>query len=852
MARSNRLKKGSGDDFIPDNGKEDQELIKKTPLKEILLLRDERARKITGLVLAFGSIALLLSFISYLFTWKTDQNVVVDSSWSSYTQANPTIAKNWLGLIGAKLSHLFIHRWFGLGSFAFVLIFFVVGLRLLVNITLLNIERMLKYSFFIVLWVSLTMGYIFISSYHFLGGAFGFHVNSWLRGLLGYAGTGMFLLLYLLIFLVVVFNISFINDGIRRLFTGKSAQAVPESSEEQEEEIEELEPEDETEDSVNKKDEDEANQAEDLDMDGIQLVVREDEQEEPEDGSEENDEQKGVEEAENVESNPADDKTELGDEEDGLKLDVVDTTKEEEPEAEESAPRKEHYGLDTEFDPRLELSGFKFPTLDLLKDYGQTKTEVDAEELEGNKKMIVETLKNYNISIAQIKAAVGPTVTLYEIVPEKGVRISKIKNLEDDIALSLAALGIRIIAPIPGRGTIGIEVPNKNPQMVPMRNVLASSKFQNTDMELPVCMGKTISNEIFLADLAKMPHLLMAGATGQGKSVGINALLVSLLYKKHPAEVKFVLVDPKKVELTLYKHIENHYLAKLPGDSEAIITDTKLVTNTLNSLCVEMDQRYDLLKDAGVRNIKEYNAKFLKRKLLPTEGHKYLPYIVVVIDELADLMMTAGKEVEYPIGRMAQLARAIGIHLILATQRPSVNVITGTIKANFPGRLAFRVTSKIDSRTILDGNGADQLIGKGDMLFSNGSEMTRLQCPFVDTPEVEDITEYIGAQRGFGGAFLLPEYKEEGSESGHEGIDPNDRDVLFEDAAKIVVQTQQGSTSMLQRKLKLGYNRAGRLIDQLEQAGIVGPFEGSKAREVRVRDELELEQLLNNSDTDNT
>lgn len=506
----------------------------------------------------------------------------------------------------------------------------------------------------------------------------------------------------------------------------------------------------------------------------------------------------------------------------------------------------EHRGLDTLYDPTAELSVYKFPTLDLMKDYDAKKQEIDMVEIQASKDMIIQTLENYKIGISSIKASVGPTVTLYEIVPAPGVKISKIKNLEDDIALSLAALGIRIIAPIPGKGTIGIEVPNKNPEMVPMKAVLASKKFQECDFALPVVLGKTISNEIFVTDLAKMPHLLMAGATGQGKSVGLNAILVSLLYKKHPAYVKFVLVDPKKVELTLFNKIERHFLAKLPGDGEAIITDNHKVINTLNSLCVEMDNRYKLLQDAMVRNIIEYNAKFLSRKLNPNEGHRFLPYIVVVIDEVADLMMTAGKEIETPIARLAQLARAIGIHLILATQRPSVNVITGMIKANFPARIAFRVTSKIDSRTILDANGADQLIGKGDMLFSGGNEMIRLQCPFVDTPEVERIVDFIGEQRAFPMAYQLPEVKEEGGVLAGEGFDPNERDDMFEDAARIVVLGQVGSTSMIQRKLKIGYNRAGRLMDQLEDAGIVGPNNGSKARQVLLPDEYALEQFLRN------
>jgi S-DNA-T family DNA segregation ATPase FtsK/SpoIIIE len=510
------------------------------------------------------------------------------------------------------------------------------------------------------------------------------------------------------------------------------------------------------------------------------------------------------------------------------------------------APITASFGDGSQYDPRLDLAGYQMPTIDLLQDYEVAKTEIDRTELEHSKNLIIETLKNYNIGISEIKANIGPTVTLYEIIPAPGVKISRIKNLEDDIALSLAALGIRIIAPIPGKGTIGIEVPNKKPEMVPMKSMVASKKFQECAYELPVILGKTISNEIYIADLAKMPHLLCAGATGQGKSVGLNTIICSLLYKKHPSELKFVLIDPKKVELTLYNKIERHFLAKLPGDGDAIITDTKLVTNTLNSLCMEMDERYDLLKSAGKRNIIEYNTKFKERKLLPTEGHRFLPYIVVVIDEVADLMMTAGREVETPIARLAQLARAVGIHVILATQRPSVNIITGTIKANFPARLAFRVTSKIDSRTILDSNGADQLIGKGDMLFSTGNDLLRLQCPFVDTPEVERITEYIGNQRGYSSAMILPEFRGDEDGGARDDFDPNDRDALFEEAARLIVQTQQGSTSLIQRKLKLGYNRAGRLIDQLEQAGIVGPFEGAKARKVLIPDEASLNQFLDN------
>jgi S-DNA-T family DNA segregation ATPase FtsK/SpoIIIE len=495
------------------------------------------------------------------------------------------------------------------------------------------------------------------------------------------------------------------------------------------------------------------------------------------------------------------------------------------------------------YDPTLDLKSYKFPPLELLNEYDVGKVQVTQEELTQNKDRIVATLVNFRIGISSIKATIGPTVTLYEIVPEAGIKISRIKNLEDDIALSLSALGIRIIAPIPGRGTIGIEVPNKNREMVSIRSVLSTERFQKTDKELPVALGKTISNEVLVIDLAKMPHLLVAGATGQGKSVGLNVILTSLLYKRHPSQLKFVLVDPKKVELSLFSKIERHFLARLPNSEEAIITDTRKVVNTLNSLCIEMENRYDLMKDAGAKNLKEYNQKFVSRKLNPKEGHRFLPYIILVVDELADLMMTAGKEVETPIARLAQLARAIGIHLVVATQRPSVNVITGVIKANFPARLSFRVISKVDSRTIIDTGGAEQLVGQGDMLLSAGSDIIRLQCPFVDTPEVEKVCEYIGSQRGYDTAYLLPEYEGE-DEGGAADVDLSERDAMFEEAARLIVTHQQGSTSLIQRKLKLGYNRAGRLIDQLEAAGVVGPFEGSKAREVLVKDELSLEQLL--------
>ncbi|MEC8635370.1 MAG: DNA translocase FtsK, partial [Bacteroidota bacterium] len=531
-------------------------------------------------------------------------------------------------------------------------------------------------------------------------------------------------------------------------------------------------------------------------------------------------------------------------EDDGVTFEVKQVDEETQLTGDEIDKKVQDFG---EYDPTLDLSRFELPNIDLLVQHGDGKVKVKEAELDANKTRIIETLRNFSIEVSSITAEVGPTVTLYEIVPAPGIRISKIKNLEDDIALSLAALGIRIIAPIPGRGPIGIEVPNSNPDIVSMRALIASDKFHNSDAALPIAIGKTISNETYVFDLAKMPHLLMAGATGQGKSVGLNAMLVSLLYRKHPAQLKFVLVDPKKVELTLFNHIERHYLAKLPDSEEPIITDTSKVVATLNSLCIEMDQRYDLLKEAQCRNIAEYNKKFIGRRLNPEEGHRYLPYIVLVVDEFADLIMTAGKEVETPIARLAQLARAIGIHLIIATQRPSVNIITGTIKANFPARIAFRVTSKIDSRTILDAGGADQLIGRGDMLLSTGNDLIRIQCGFVDTPEVEEICEFIGSQQGYPDAFLLPEYTPEGgSESGH--ISDDERDDMFEDAARVIVMHQQGSTSLLQRKLKVGYNRAGRIIDQLEDAGIIGPFEGSKARKVLVPDEMSLEQMLQKGD----
>lgn len=823
-------------------------------------IKDERTRRITGAFLILFSLFLFLSFVSHiinLWGFETDQDLLQGSSWQWYSTNNPKGAENMMGYLGAWFGHLFIHKWFGISSFIILFSIFTFGTKLLFNWQMYPIWKIIRYSIFIIVWTSIVMGFVFQKENLFMGGGFGYFGFMWLKSLFGYIGTVLFLLLYAAVFMIIVYNFDFRfrrpslaaedEDGHRVDFSSHASEAeeirnhlsaVPAndtgahiSGHEQEVEddhgieaiaIEDLHP-----------------------VTEPEIEIGEDEDQEPEE-EEENEEETEAQ-AISFELPPVNKskKTEIPVPSFELK---IETPVETEEKAEEPVNPEipEHYGLDELYDPRLDLPGYQMPTLDLLQEYEFAKAEINREELETSKNLIVETLKNYNIGISEIKANIGPTVTLYEIVPAPGVKISRIKNLEDDIALSLAALGIRIIAPIPGRGTIGIEVPNKKPEMVPMKQTIGSKKFSECNFELPVILGKTISNEIYLADLSKMPHLLVAGATGQGKSVGLNTLIVSLLYKKHPSELKFVLVDPKKVELTLYNKIERHYLAKLPGDGDAIITDTKLVCNTLNSLCMEMDDRYELLKSAGKRNIIEYNTKFRERKLLPTEGHRFLPYIVVVIDEVADLMMTAGREVETPIARLAQLARAVGIHVILATQRPSVNIITGTIKANFPARLAFRVTSKIDSRTILDSNGADQLIGKGDMLYSTGNDLIRLQCPFVDTPEVERITEFIGNQRGYTAAFELPEFKGDEDSGAREDFDPNERDALFEDAARLVVMTQQGSTSLIQRKLKLGYNRAGRLVDQLEQAGVVGPFEGAKARKVLIPDEISLEHFLDN------
>jgi len=760
-----------------------------------------QTQTIIGLFVILFSFFLLASFISYLFNWQQDQSQLVN-----FTDKNTSV-KNLLGKIGASISHFFIYKSFGVAVLYLPILLFFSGIAIFIKGSLKAVRKPWGWGILGILWFAISFGFLAHKN-SLLPGVIGFELNNYLQQFLGKTGLILGLLFLGISYLVIRFKLT--PELIKNLFTStkKNSEKIA---------VKDIP----TESTLK-----EGKSTFELPIENLQPTIKNHSNSSSEEGTI--------------------DKTleiTLTDKPESVEVEIAVDKIVDENHVNENLSDKlvADFG---EFDPTLELSNYKFPTLNLLRDYNES-ISVDQEELELHKNKIVETLSNYNIGIERIKATVGPTVTLYEIVPEAGIRISKIKNLEDDIALSLAAMGIRIIAPIPGKGTIGIEVPNKKPTMVSMKSVISSTKFQNSEMELPIALGKTISNETFVIDLAKMPHLLMAGATGQGKSVGLNAVLTSLLYKKHPAEVKFVLVDPKKVELTLFNKIERHYLAKLPDTDEAIITDTTKVVNTLNSLCLEMDARYDMLKIAMVRNIKEYNVKFKARKLNPNDGHKFLPYIVLVIDEFADLIMTAGKEIETPIARLAQLARAIGIHLIVATQRPSVNVITGIIKANFPARAAFRVTSKIDSRTILDSQGADQLIGKGDMLFSGGNDMIRLQCAFVDTPEIEKITDFIGSQRAYPNAYMLPEYS--GEEVGTSlDINISERDVLFRDAALVIVHAQQGSASLLQRKLKLGYNRAGRLIDQLEAAGIVGPFEGSKARQVLIPDEMALNQLLDN------
>ena len=782
-------------------------------------------KKALGALLMFFSVFVFIASVSYLFSWRADHSILNTGMSDFVFKFQDNLPQNIMGKLGALLAHIFVYDGFGIGSFLLYPIFFIIGYNLYFNNFFRIKPKTVSKLLVSAIWVSLVCALLLSNSLPIFSGLLGYGVFLFSKSLIGTIGMVLVLGLVTVFFLYVAFSIDVLESLRNKKFLKLNTDRTTGSS------LDDVKIFDEDEslfakDNIGMEKPAEMSETEESSRDLNFTVERTSTDEEPE---EKKSEPTLV--------------SEEDQEEDGLELEIEKVVEEEKI---DPAIQKERYGIDEPYDPRLDLRDFQFPKVEFLKQYEEgEKTEVTKEDLEKSKTMIVQTLNNYKIGIAQIKATIGPTVTLFEIVPDKGVRISKIKNLEDDIALSLAALGIRIIAPIPGKGTIGIEVPNKKPEIVSMYSVINSAKYRNSKAELPVCLGKTISNEVFVADLAKMPHLLMAGATGQGKSVGLNAIIVSLLYRKHPAELKFVMIDPKKVELTLFQTIERHYLAKLPGEGDAIITDNKQVITTLNSLCVEMDERYNLLQAALVRNIKEYNEKFKQRKLNPEEGHKYLPYIVVIIDEVADLIMTAGKEVEHPIGRLAQLARAIGIHLILATQRPSVNIITGTIKANFPARIAFRVSSKIDSRTILDGNGADQLIGKGDLLYSTGSEMVRLQCPFVDTPEVDTITSFIGNQRGYPDAHILPEVREESDGDASE-FDPSDRDALFEDAARIIVQHQSGSTSLIQRKLKVGYNRAGRLIDQLEASNIVGPFEGSKARTVLLPDEYALEQFLNN------
>ena len=756
----------------------------------------EKIKVSIGAISLTFSIIIFLSLLSYLFTGAKDYSLI-DSGLSFSTLGEKS--ENWLGVFGAFLSHYLVFVTFGISSFLLVPFLLVISFRLLFNLKIYSISKISIFSFFGIIWLSTILGYfltyfpesVFLKNFT---GGIGYNLSLFLNNLLGISSI-IILILSLFLFIVFYFNVYSLSPSI---FKNRNATKDFED-------VLTEEPEEET-----------GDYSEELVTNDDDITV---------------DDEEIINEINNQDNN---DPSEETNEDEELTLKV-----------EQGIDEKKSTTLTSNvYDPELDLSNYKYPKVDLLNDTTDKKIQVSKDELTSNKNRIIETLKNFKIEIAKIKATIGPTVTLYEIVPEAGIKISKIKNLEDDIALSLSALGIRIIAPIPGKGTIGIEVPNKNREIVSLRSVMSTEKFIKCDYELPLILGKTISNEVFLADLTKMPHILVAGATGQGKSVGLNVMLSSLLYKKHPSILKFVLIDPKKVELSLYNKIEKHFLAKLPDSEEPIITETKKVVHTLNSLCTEMDVRYNLLKDAQARNLKEYNKKFINRKLKPSEGHRYLPYIVLVIDELADLMMTAGKEIETPIARLAQLARAIGIHLIVATQRPSVNVITGVIKANFPTRLSFKVTSNMDSRTILDTKGAEQLVGMGDMLFSPGSDIIRLQCPFVDTSEIERICDQIGNQTGYMSAYLLPEYIDE-NEKQITDIDLSDRDPLFEDAARLIVASQTGSTSLLQRKLKLGYNRAGRLTDQLEVAGIVGPSEGSKPRKVLIQDEYSLEKILN-------
>ncbi|WP_455496614.1 DNA translocase FtsK 4TM domain-containing protein [Coprobacter sp.] len=792
-----------------------------------VFLKSERTHFIIGILCVMFGVYLFIAFLSFFYTGDADQSKLENLPLNELSSIKNEI-RNWTGAFGAYLSNLFINRWIGIS--AFFISFFVarVGLKLM-KVKDVSISKSLVYTCSLIILGSLICGFFFIDgykdSYLFLGGYHGYYTTLLLQANIGWTGTLLLIITGILIFLVAI-----------------SAKTVPllrklllldvqrkKSSEIHEFENQEIPQSPQTGISDNQT----INIAADVDISDIEKESDSKSAVQNESDSSEN---SFFEVASGQQDDIIHEGAVIEDESDEPEFVIADRA----PEEEELANNDEL----GDYDPTLDLSHYKVPIFDLLNKYEGNDHQIDMDEQNANKNRIIETLENYGIRISSIKATVGPTITLYEIIPEPGVRISKIRNLEDDIALSLAALGIRIIAPIPGKGTIGIEVPNKDPQTVSMHSVIASKKFQECKFELPVALGKTITNEIFMVDLAKMPHVLVAGATGQGKSVGLNAIITSLLYKKHPAQLKFVLIDPKKVEFNIYANIERHFLAKLPDGEDAIITDVTKVVQTLNSITKEMDDRYDLLKKAHTRNIKEYNAKFIARRLNPNNGHRYMPYIVVIVDEFGDLIMTAGKEVELPIARIAQLARAVGIHMIIATQRPSTNIITGVIKANFPARIAFKVSSMIDSRTILDCPGANQLIGRGDLLFSQGSDLIRVQCAFIDTPEVEKVCEYISDQEAYPTAYLLPEYVGESGDSGLAEVNLKDRDPMFEEAARLIVANQQGSTSLIQRKFSIGYNRAGRIMDQLEAAGIVGPFEGSKARQVLVIDELHLEQIF--------
>jgi DNA segregation ATPase FtsK/SpoIIIE, S-DNA-T family len=780
-----------------------------------------------GAFLLLFSGYLAIAFISYGFSGAVDQSKL-DLPILDFLDRSVQV-ENFAGKGGAFLAEQFINLGFGFPSFFFILIFVVAALNLF-GYKEIRFLKTFLFSFLWMLWSSVAFALLLPTTdnqFLKMGGDYGLFISGFLSSLLGAIGATLILTFILFVLLIVTFK-QFLPWFTKVISQKDKEPATAEQLAEEALAISEQEKLVQIEDpSISKRITEE---------DEVKAIFDPDSHDDDDFEIENTVSQKDVELS--IEDILFDEKP------------TIDKPKPKEPELQVAEKLKDELAdgeiipAMADYDPTLDLSSYKYPTLELLDDHASGNAEVSNEELISNKNKIVETLRHYKIEITKIRATIGPTITLYEIVPAPGIRIAKIKNLEDDIALSLSALGIRIIAPIPGRGTIGIEVPNQKPEIVSMRSIIGSKKFQDSTYELPIALGKTISNETFMVDLAKMPHILVAGATGQGKSVGLNAIITSLLYKKHPSQLKFVLVDPKKVELNLYASLEKHFLAKMPDEEDAIITDIQKVKNTLNSVNIEMDSRYDLLKKAHVRNIIEYNTKFIGRRLNPDKGHRYLPYIVVVVDEFADLIMTAGKEVELPIARIAQLARAVGIHMIIATQRPSINIITGVIKANFPTRIAFKVASMIDSRTILDTPGANQLIGKGDMLVSTGSTMTRVQCAFVDTPEVERICEFIAEQKGYPTALLLPDYVGE-NDGGLADVDLKNRDEMFDDAARLIVVNQVGSTSMIQRKFSIGYNRAGRLMDQLEAAGIVGPSEGSKARQVLIQDEYSLEQLLN-------